>query len=123
MVPDNVRDRLNHRISYRPGTSELGSIVGTRDIVGPELDVDPRAPLVIASPLKGQAWLNANSCCVPEPAHSVSRITLGGNSIKKSEEFALDWVQLCNGRLFDGDGSGNEQRYGFGADVFAVADG
>ena len=67
--PDNVPDQLNHRISYRPGTSELGSIVGTRDIVGPELDVDPRAPIVIASPLKGQAWLNANSCCVPESPH------------------------------------------------------
>ena len=63
--PDNVPDPLNHRISYRPGTSELGSIVGTRDIVGPELDVDLRAPVPISSPLKGQAWLNANSCCVP----------------------------------------------------------
>jgi hypothetical protein len=121
--PDNVPDRLTHRISYRPGTSDLGSIVGGRDIVGPELDVDPRAPLVIASPLKGQAWLNANSCCVPESAHRVSRIAVGGNSIKKFEEFAIDWVQLRDGRLFDGDGSRNEQWYGFGADVVAVADG
>lgn len=121
--PDNVPDRLNHRISYRPGTSDLGSIVGTRDIVGPELDVDPRAPVVIASPLKGQAWLNANSCCVPESAHRVSRIAVGGNSVKKFEEFAIDWVQLREGRLFDGDGSRNEQWYGFGADVLAVADG
>jgi hypothetical protein len=123
VVPDNVPDRLNHRISYRPGTSELGSIVGTRDIVGPELDVDPRAPIAIASPLKGQAWFNANSCCAPESAHRVSRIGVGGNSIKKFEEFAIDWVQLRDGKLFDGDGSRNEQWYGFGADVVAVADG
>jgi Peptidase family M23 len=121
--PDNVPDRLNHRISYRPGTSELGSIVGTRDIVGPELDVDPRVPVAIASPLKGQAWLNANSCCVPESPHRISRIAVDGNSIKKFEEFAIDWVQLRDDKLFDGDGSRNEQWYGFGADVVAVDDG
>jgi hypothetical protein len=121
--PDKVPDRLTHRITYRPGTSDVGSIVGSRDIVGPGLDVDSRAPLVIASPLKGQAWLNANSCCVPESAHRVSRIAVGGNSIKKFEEFAIDWVQLRDGRLFGGDGSRNEQWYGFGADVVAVADG
>jgi len=124
VVPtDKVPDRLNHRISYRPGTSDVGSIVGTSDIVGPELDVDPRPPVVIASPLKGQAWLNGNSCCVPESPHRRGRIAVDGNSIKKFEEFAVDWVQLRDGKLFDGDGSRNEHWYGFGADVVAVADG
>jgi Peptidase family M23 len=124
VVPsDKMPDRLNHRISYRPGTSDVGSIVGTRDVVGPELDTDPRQPATIASPLKGQAWLNANSCCTPEGPHRRGRIAVGGNSIKKFEEFAIDWVQLRDGRVFDGDGSRNEQWYGFGADVVAVADG
>jgi hypothetical protein len=121
--PDSVPARLNHRISYRPGTSDVASIVGTRDIVGPQLDVDARAPTTISAPLKGQAWLNANSCCVPEAPHRSARIAVDGNSIKKFEEFAVDWVQLRDGRLFDGDGSRNEQWYGFGADVLAVADG
>lgn len=119
----NVPDRLNHRITYRPGTSELASIVGARDIVGPQLDVDTRTPAVIASPLKGLAWLNANSCCVPGAPHRRARIAVDGNSIKKFEEFAVDWVQLRDGKLFDGDGRRNEQWYGFGADVLAVADG
>jgi hypothetical protein len=119
----NVPERLNHRISYRPGTSEIGSIVGTRDIVGPELDVDPRRPIVIAAPLKGRAWLNANSCCVADAPHRRGRIAVDGNSIKKFEEFAVDWVQQRDGKLFDGDGGRNEQWYGFGADVVAVADG
>jgi murein DD-endopeptidase MepM/ murein hydrolase activator NlpD len=124
VVPaDNVPARLTHRISYRPGTSDLGSIIGTRDIVGPELDVDGRVPLGISAPLKGQAWLNANSCCVAEAPHRRGRIAVDGNSIKKFEEFAVDWVQLRDGKLFDGDGSRNEQWYGFGADVVAVADG
>jgi Peptidase family M23 len=124
VVPsDRVPERLDHRITYRPAASELESIVGTRDIVGPELDVDPDQPTVIASPLTGQAWLNANSCCAPEAPHRVGRIAVDGNSIKKFEEFAVDWVPLRDGRLFDGDGSRNEQWYGFGADVVAVADG
>jgi hypothetical protein len=121
--PDSVPARLSHRISYRPGTSDVASLVGTRDIIGPELDVDTRPPTTISAPLKGQAWLNANSCCVPDAPHRSARIAVDGNSIKMFEEFAVDWVQLRNGRRFDGDGSRNEQWYGFGADVLAVADG
>jgi hypothetical protein len=120
---DVVPARLNHRISYRLGTSDLGSIVGTREIVGPELDVDPRQPFDVSSPLKGADWLNANSCCAVDAPHRRGRIAVDGNSIKKFEEFAVDWVQLRDGRLFDGDGRRNEQWYGFGADVIAVADG
>jgi Peptidase family M23 len=120
---DNVPVRLDHRISYRPGTSELESLVGTREIIGPALEVDTQTPTTIASPLEGPGWLNANSCCVPEAPHRVSRIAVGGNSIKKFEQFAIDWVQTRNGRVFDGDGAHNEQWYGFGADVLAVADG
>jgi murein DD-endopeptidase MepM/ murein hydrolase activator NlpD len=60
---------------------------------------------------------------VPEAPHRSARIAVDGNSIKKFEEFAVDWVQLRNGTAFDGDGSRNEQWYGFGADVVAVADG
>ena len=99
---DNVPARLNHRIRYRPGTSELAPILGTNDIVGPELDVDPRQPLEVSAPLNGRAWLNANSCCVPEAPHRRGRIAVDGNSIKKFEEFAIDWVQLRDGKLFDG---------------------
>jgi Peptidase family M23 len=123
VLPDEVPDRLDHRISYRPGASELGSLVGTRDIMGPALEVDPREPTTIASPLTGPAWLNANSCCVPDAPHRLGRIAVAGSGIKKFEEFAIDWVQLRDGRLFDGDGSRNEQWYGYGADVRAVADG
>ena len=35
VVSGQRSDRLTHRISYRPGASELGSDRGTRDIVGP----------------------------------------------------------------------------------------
>jgi Peptidase family M23 len=124
VVPrDQVPDRLTHRISYRTGTSDLASIVGTDHISGPELEVDSREPTPIVSPLKGPEWLNANSCCAPAAPHRMGRIAVDGNSIKKFEEFAIDWAQLRGGKVFDGDGSRNEQWYGFGADVLAVADG
>jgi Peptidase family M23 len=123
LTSDDVPARLDHRISYRPGTSELESLIGTREITGPALEIDAQEPTIIAAPLKGQAWLNANSCCVPDLPHRSGRVAVGGNSIKKFEEFAIDWVLTRNGRIFDGDGARNEQWYGFGADVLAVADG
>ena len=123
VASDDVPARLDHRISYRPGTSKLESLIGAREITGPALEVDGQDPTTIAAPVKGPAWLNANSCCVPESPHRFSRVAVGGNSIKKFEQFAIDWVQTRNGRIFDGDGARNEQWYGFGADVLAVADG
>ena len=123
VASDDMPVRLDHRISYRPGTSELESLIGTREITGPALEVDTQEPMTIAAPLKGPGWLNANSCCVPESPHRRGRVAVGGNSIKKFEQFAIDWVLTRNGRIFDGDGARNEQWYGFGADVLAVADG
>lgn len=43
--------------------------------------------------------------------------------IETGETFAVDWGQLHGNRLFEGDGSTNEQYFGFGAAVLAVADG
>ncbi|MHC9296272.1 M23 family metallopeptidase [Mycobacterium sp. LTG2003] len=122
-APEEVPGRITHRIRYEPGPSPAAAIVGTREISGPELTVDPREPTVIAAPLKGTQWLNMNACCASGAPHRASRLAVGGNTIKKVEEFAVDWVQGRNGRLFDGDGSRKEQWYGFGADVLAVVDG
>ena len=48
---------------------------------------------------------------------------LSGLRIETGETFAVDWGRLKRNRLFEGDGSTNEQYFGFGADVLAVADG
>lgn len=122
-APDQVPDRITHRIRYEPGPSPTAAIIGTREISGPELTVERREPTVISAPLKGTQWVNTNACCAPESPHRTARLAVGGNTIKKAEEFAVDWAQGRNGRLFDGDGSRKEQWFGFGADVLAVADG
>jgi hypothetical protein len=121
--PDKVPAQLNHRITYEVGPSTFTSVIGTTDIVGPDLTVNPEEPTTISPPVKGAEWLNANACCDPQTPHRSFRLAVGGNSIKKPEEFAIDWVQMRDRKLFSGDGGRNEDWYGYGDNLLAVADG
>ena len=78
---------------------------------------------MIAPPLRGGGWLAANACCSPAANHRAFRLSAGGAQFAKAETFAIDWVRLRDGKLFEGDGSAPEQWFGFGAEVYAVADG
>jgi hypothetical protein len=95
----------------------------SREITIPELVVDPRAPLVIAPPLRGAGWVNANGCCLADTPHRATRLVVDGSQYVKPETFAIDWVRLEGGRQWTGDGAQNEQHFAFGADVVAVAEG
>jgi hypothetical protein len=121
--PDQVPQRLTHRITYDlpPDASNL-AIIGSHEIVGPELAVDPFTPLVIAPPLRGTGWINANGCC-DASAHRSARLAVDGSRLAKIETFAIDWVRLEGNRIFTGDGTRNEDYFAFGAEVLAVADG
>jgi hypothetical protein len=98
------------------------TIIGSLEITGPELAVDPFVPPVIAPPLRGAGWMNANGCCGPSP-HRSGRLAVDGNHLVKFEEFAIDWVQLEGNRFFAGDGARNEDHFAFGEEILAVADG
>jgi len=121
--PDQVPARLTHRITYdlAPDAPNL-SIIGSHEIVGPELAVDPFAPLVIAPPLRGSGWLNANGCCAAS-AHRSARLAVDGARLVKIETFAIDWIRLEGPRFYAGDGTRNEDYFGFGTEVLAVGDG
>ena len=67
-------------------------------------------------------WLASTACCTPN-VHRDLRVAIDGRRIETGETFAVDWALIKNDKLYDGDGKKNEQYYGFGADVFAVADG
>ena len=67
--------------------------------------------------------MNANGCCAVQTPHRSTRLPVNGESFVKSETFAIDWVQLRDGALFDGDGTRNEDWYCYGAELLAVADG
>ena len=97
-----VPDRITHRITYETGESATSSILGGADILGPDLEVDPRVPLTIGAPLRGTGWLNASSCCAPESLHRNIRLAVGGTSIKNVQEFAVDWSRLRDGAIAAG---------------------
>lgn len=121
--PDQVPARLTHHISYVLSQNAPNApIVGSLEIAGPELSVDPFAPVVIAPPLRGAGWLNGSGCCDPSP-HRLARLAVDGTRLAKPETFAIDWLQLKGDRLIRGDGTRNEDYFGFGAEVLAVADG
>jgi hypothetical protein len=77
---------------------------------------------VIKPPLEGDGWLATSGCCKPN-VHRDLRVAIDGRRIETAETFAVDWARVKNDKIYDGDGSKNEQHYAFGADVLAVADG
>ena len=122
--PEQPVADLTHTVSYEvasdaPARSLLGSFV----VNGPWLEVSAQPEIVIEPPLRGAGWLDANGCCDPSTLHRSLRLSADGLAIAKSETFAIDWIRWQEGRVFAGDGARNEDWYGFGADVLAVAEG
>ena len=123
LEPGTAPERVTHRIDYSVPDLKRALIVDIGDTVvhGPEVAVDRRAPIVIAPPLVGDGWFVASGCCSPN-VHRDTRLAINGARIGTPETFAIDWARVKNDRIYDGDGSQNEQYYAFGADVLAVAD-
>jgi Peptidase family M23 len=124
LAPGTVPARVTNRIAYTvPADSQSAPLLGATEVDGPVVAIDRRAAIVIEQPpLAGDGWLVTSGCCKPN-AHRDLRLALDGLRIETSETFAVDWARVRDNRLFAGDGSTNEQYYGFGADVLAVADG
>jgi hypothetical protein len=115
--------RIGHRITYElPPDAPARAVIGSLTIDGPELAVDERAAMVLAPPMRGEGWLNGNGCC-EITQHRLVRVAADGSRYAKPETFAVDWVRLQDGRLFEGDGTRPEQYFAFGAELLAVADG
>jgi peptidase M23-like protein len=139
-APGTVPARVTHRIAYTvPAGSQSAPILGPTEVDattvdsqpspvvasetdGPEVAIDRRRAIVIKPPLAGDGWLATTACCTPNP-HTDLRLAIDGVRIETGETFAVDWGRVEGNRLFEGDGSTNEQSYAFGADVLAVADG
>jgi len=123
LAPDTVPERVTHRIDYALPADSAGAVILDDPVVhGPEVAIDRRGAIVISSPLAGDGWLATSACCAPN-VHRDLRLAIDGRRISTAETFAVDWARVENDRLFDGDGSQNEQFYAFGSEVLAVADG
>src|SRR5262249_19107480 len=122
--PGEVPARISHRITYElPPDAPALALIARRAVAGPELTVDPRSALVIAPPLRGNGWFIMNGCCDALSVDRWPRIVVDGARYVKPETFAIDWLQLQEGRLWTGDGTENAQYFAFGAEVVSVADG
>jgi hypothetical protein len=116
---------LTNRIGYAiPANAPLRPVIGAATVDVPAVRVDRRAPVVIAAPLRGTGWLNANGCCKdPTSPHRQAVLATSHGSYITPEMFAIDWVRVVNGRLHTGDGSRNSDSPTFGAPLYAVANG
>jgi hypothetical protein len=120
-APAQVSNRIGYSLPAGTGSAVvLGAAQG--EIDGPTVAVNRRPAIVIEPPLRGDGWLATTACCGPNP-HRDLRIAVDGRRIETGETFAVDWGQIKGNKLFRGDGTQNDQFYGFGADVLAVADG
>lgn len=123
LPPGEVPERVTHRIDYTLPEGLPGAVIIDDHVVhGPEVAVDTGEAIVIAPPVAGDGWLATSACCSPN-VHRDLRLSANGLRIETAETFAVDWALVKGDRVYDGDGSSNEQFYDFGAEVLAVADG
>ena len=119
-VPTRVTNRIQYAI---PADAPSRSLIGSTTVTAPLLRTDRRAPVVIAPPLRGSGWLNLNGCC-SEPTAAHRNVVLSQNGTYVTPEiFAIDWIRLVDGRPYTGDGTQNSDWPGYGAPLYAVADG
>ncbi|MGH7118722.1 MAG: M23 family metallopeptidase [Acetobacteraceae bacterium] len=123
VLPPNVApERVTNEVAYtlKPG-SDLAPMIADLEI-DTEVLINRQPAIVIEPPIRGKGWLAASACCRPN-LHRDLRVAVDGARIETPEMFAVDWAKVKNDRLVEGDGKTNEQYYGFGQDVFAIADG
>ena len=121
--PGTAPERVTHRLVYSvPAGTSTAVFVEPPVIDGPEVAINRRAATVIKPPVKRDGWLSTSACCTPN-VHRDLRVAVNGRRIETPETFAVDWALLKGDRVYEGDGSRNDQFYVYGADVYAVANG
>ncbi len=113
---------LVHRIGVSIPKPSPPLIPATMEEEVAPVPVQSRKPAVIAPPLRGANWLDADSCC-DLGAHRGALNALSGR-MWGAERYAIDYVQLAPDRtIANGDVTKVESYPYFGADIHAVADG
>ncbi len=99
-----------------------GERSGSGTIQAAELDINPAAPIVIQSPLRGTNWSAANG---PSNTSSHRRAVLPVNGQPHiGQRDAIDWIQLGDdGNSFIGDKHNNSSYHAWDQEIHAVADG
>ncbi len=90
LVPRRLANRIHYTV---PPGAKFAALIGSTTVFGPVLSTAQRQPFVIASPLRGSGWVDANGCC--EDTGSLHRnFVLSANGTYAAPElFAIDWAR------------------------------
>lgn len=112
--------RLLQKLFFSAPDSDTG-VMEDMEIDAP-VPLSSLKPLVLASPLHGSGWIAGNGPSNTSVHRRADFPYYGAATI--AERYAFDFVKLDDdGMAFAGDKTKNEDWYGFGAEVVAVADG
>jgi murein DD-endopeptidase MepM/ murein hydrolase activator NlpD len=110
---------LRHRLFFKQDDSSKQT---DRVVEGGKTKIPTAKPLVIAPPLRGDAWLALEA---PENTgiHRRTIVVVDGEA-HIAQRFAIDWSRLgADGQAFRADPANNANWTPYGAEVLAVADG
>lgn len=113
VLPTTLWHRLLFRMTETDNQQEL--------VIGP-IRISPDKPVKLAPPLRMGEWLAANG---PSDSSDHRRALIAVNGKARiAQRFAIDWVKFgADGRLWHDEESRNENWYGYGAEIIAVANG
>jgi murein DD-endopeptidase MepM/ murein hydrolase activator NlpD len=118
-----VPRRLTTRINYAlPSDAPARALVGSTTVQRTSR-VDRRRPIVIAPPLRGAGWYNANGCCTDPTAPHRNLVLPANGRYVTPEMFAIDFAQVVGGRLYSGDGAQNSDYFAYGAPIHSATAG
>ena len=118
--PGAVPDRLSHRLTLNRTATGLPLLI----INGGEVAVNKDLiPVVVGSPVHGPGWMVMETTS-PLTHHFRAQITMNGVT-RVPQRYAQDWVYLdpVSGQATSGNATLARNYYGFGKEIFAVANG
>lgn len=90
-------------------------------LTGGDVTVDRRPPVVIGPPLRGDAYIAADSCC-DAVRHTRAALPVDGR-VRLAQRYAVDWEQLDgDGRIYVGPREQPGSYVIYGKEAIAVAD-
>jgi murein DD-endopeptidase len=126
MDPATIPSALHHRLTFRvldPNGNGVDTIVESRQV-----EVRKDRPLVLPPPFEGGTWAAGNGASSTSIHRRAFTVIDGG--MRMPQRFAVDWFKLGDrgrgeddAKLVHDDPRKNENWYGYGAEVVAVASG
>ncbi len=114
-----VPAKLSHVVRAEVAAAPPGQRQMTFD--GGDVTVDRRRPVVIGPPLRGDAYIAADSCC-DATRHTRAALPVDGR-VRIAQRFAVDWEQLDDaGRIYVGPREQPGSYAIYGTEAIAVAD-